>query len=72
MKIVSDDTNLWATSFGDDVALDCVANLGEEEEVPPPLENMDPIPVIIGHGHFCYKSGEIDFIPFEVCGQCCC
>ena len=43
-----------------------------EEEVPPPLENMDPIPVIIGHGHFCYKSGEIDFIPFEVCGQCCC
>ena len=58
-----------ATGFGDNVALDCVADL--EEKVPLPLENLDPIPMVVGCGHFCYNPREIDFIPFEVCGQRC-
>ena len=55
-----------ATSFGDDIALDYVTD--SEEDVPPPLENLDLIPVMVGHGHFQYSPEEIDFIPFEVHG----
>ena len=63
-----------ATSFRDDLSLDYVADSkGEEEDVPPPLENVDPILIAVGCGIFCFEPGEIDFIPFEVHGpQCCC
>ena len=52
-------------SFGCDITFDIVLD-SKEEDVPPPLENMDPIPITVGCGIFRIKTGEIDFIPFQV------
>ena len=60
----------WATSFGCDITFNVIPDL-EEEDVLLLLENMDPIPIIVGCGVFQVKPGEIDFIPFQVCGQHC-
>ena len=59
-----------ATSFSCDITFDVVPD-SEEEDIPPPLENMVPIPIAVGHGVCRIKPGEIDFIPFQVSGQRC-
>ena len=55
-------------SFGCDITFDVI--LDSEEEVLL-LENVVPILIVVGHGVFRVNSGEIDFIPFQVSGQCC-
>ena len=59
-----------AIGFECNVALDVVPD-SKEEDVPPLLENLDPIPNVVCCRVFWVRPGEIDFIPFEVCGQCC-
>ena len=39
------------TGFGCNVALDVVPD-SKEEDIPPPLENVDPIPIVVGHSVF--------------------
>ena len=58
-----------ATSFGCDVAFDVMPDL--EEDVLPPLENVTPILIVVDCGIPRVEPGEIDFIPFQVCGQHC-
>ena len=60
----------WATGFGCDITFHVVPD-SEEEDVPPPLENVTPILIAVGHSVFRAGPGEIDFIPFEVHGQHC-
>ena len=59
-----------ATSFRCDVAFDIVSDL-EEEDILSPLENMTPILIAVGRSILQVEPGEIDFIPFQVHGQCC-
>lgn len=58
------------TGFGCDTALDVIPN-SKEEDTPPPLENITPIPIVVDCGIFRVRLGDVDFIPFEVHGQCC-
>ena len=58
-----------ATSFGCDVTFDVMPDL--EEDVLPPLENVTPILIVVDCGIPRVEPGEIDFIPFQVCGQHC-
>ena len=54
-------------SFSCDITFDVILDL---EEVLL-LENVVPILIVVGHGVFKVNPGEIDFIPFQVSGQCC-
>ena len=60
----------WAMSFRCDVTFNIIPDL-EEEHIPLLLKNVDPIPIVVGHSVFRVEPGEIDFIPFQVCGQHC-